>query len=69
MENSFVSKFVKSEKGYLVNAFDADGLPCHFEIKCRDYMLAKMLKESGKGGCSALDFGEVIKSGFGHVAN
>jgi hypothetical protein len=57
----------KSGDNYLVNAFDADGLPCHFTIKCPDYMLAKMLKESKRAGCSAYDFGEIISSGFGHI--
>jgi hypothetical protein len=65
IKNSGIKNF--SNKGYLVNAFDADGLPCHFTIKCPDYMLAKMLKESKRNGCSAHDFGEITSSGFGHL--
>lgn len=66
-QNSFVKKVNKATEPYLVNAYDADGLPCHFYIKCPDYMLAKMLKDSNKTGCSAYDFGEIISSGFGHL--
>jgi hypothetical protein len=62
---SFSNKI--TEKGFLVNAYDASGLPCHFYIKCPDYMLAKMLKESNRDGCSAHDFGEISSSGFGHL--
>jgi hypothetical protein len=52
---------------WLINCLDANGQPCHFTIRSKDYLIKKMLKDSQKPGCNPADYGTILESHFGHV--
>ncbi len=59
-------KKTKDKNIWLVNCLDANGIPSHFYIKCKDYILKKLIKDSDKAGCNPLQYGDIISAGFGH---